>query len=291
MNAPSHIRPSSIGEILDLTLRLFRRGFGPLFYTMLVFELPIYALGKIYERVQSGALTPLASPEALAALPADALMDRLGTVLLVLPLFVASVQLLMGLATVALAYGGHRLYLGERVRPREMLSRVLGRFLPVAATYLWVLLLLALAYVGGAVPGAVLVALGLESNNLLLLVLGGLTMVLGSIGLLLTVYLRWFLVLPVMAVEEVFGLSAIRRSRQLMSGRVAGGLLGSVKMRAAVLLAVLFVIMLVPSALVGVPQIALASAFSSTPGVLDPTQIPLLYRLPFEVAQVLLSAA
>ncbi|MFY0577660.1 hypothetical protein ACN28S_28070 [Cystobacter fuscus] len=106
------------------------------------------------------------------------------------------------------------------------------------------------------------------------LLIGGVIVVsLGFVGALLWYLLRFSLLAPVLAMEDLSAARSFRRSGELLSGRVEPGFIGRVTVRAMLLVTVVSLILLAVSALFGLPALVVQFAYR------DPSQ-PLLSPAP-----------
>ncbi|HYV46340.1 MAG TPA: hypothetical protein VFA20_15835, partial [Myxococcaceae bacterium] len=145
---------------------------------------------------------------------------------------------------------------------------------------------------GAGVFGIILAALPSPVVAGILGVVGAGLLVLGMLAGLLWCVLRFLLTCQVLAVEDVSGLQAIRRSGGLISGRVGPGFLGWVKVRATILVTVVallvFVVMLVSGLPALVVQVSYGNLFDPTHAT--PQAIPQGMLVPAELIEVLVQA-
>lgn len=143
LSAPSYtpqLRPLSVGEMLDAGFRLFRHRFGTLVACVLVPIVPLTILGTIITAsTDEGAFDVNApaneSGTAIAGAIVGALVQSVGAALAVAACF----------KVISAAY------LGERSSAGDSLRYALGRFLPLIATYIIVVLI--------TIPGFILLLL------------------------------------------------------------------------------------------------------------------------------------
>lgn len=283
-----HLRPASVGEMIDRALRLYRRHVRPLYTLMLLAELPIFLLQKLFEAGMREVL-PRGALAAGGLTPEEA-TRILSTLGISVPLIYAAMLTALALGRGALLLAGARAWRGGTPTVGETGRRLRARLKTLLSTYGLLLLLFTVWLALAAAPGVLVVVAGVLGASIATALTGLVLAGLVPFVVLLFLYLRWYLVLPVVVLEGLGGLAALRRSRALMAGRVAPGPIGLVKIRASLLLLVLFLLLAVPGLLLGAPQYLLAAAY--TPAGLPPNvlEIPLLLRLPFDVAGILLSA-
>src|SRR5260370_2834565 len=80
----------------------------------------------------------------------------------------------------------------------------------------------------------------------------------------------WFLLLflliaPVLAMEELGAMASIKRSGQLMTGRIGPGVMSAVKVRATVLITAMMLVVLVGTSLGSIPSVFLTLAYAKRP--------------------------
>lgn len=285
--ALAHVRPLTVGEMLDAALKLYKSQLKPLFLIVLVFELPNFLIGKAYE----SAMRTAAPPSALV--PGVALGKALHTFLVVGTVLAATIVTILFVSTLArsaVVAAGDEVWHGRPVVFTDAFRRLGRRLGAVLGTYVIFFLLSSLAAFAGAVPGAAVILLGVRRGSLYIAFGGLFLALLGFLAGLLVVFLRYCLIEMVVMLEGKGGPAALRRSARLMSGRVEPGVMGLVKVRASILLLVVFLLLLVPTLVVSGPQLILTSYYSPGPGVMDPLAVPFLMRLPLEVLQIGISS-
>lgn len=299
--APSvpQLRPLALGELIDRSATFWRAHVKPLFLLCFGFELVNYTLSKsvllFIERmgIQSGpALQARSQTDPLGVITDASLsMLALGGV----ALFVIWSYWLSTMAVTRYVVGAQ---LGEPVRPVEGLKRALGRVGPLSGAYvlslLWALLVSVVMVVPGAVlvGGAVMLAAAQGDGSKVFAVLlasgGALLVGLGSLGAFLWYFLRFALLAPVLAMEDVGATGAFGRSGRLVSGRVEPGLMGLVKMRAMVLITVVSGIVIAVSFVSGLPvwvvRFAYGNPFDPASAAANP--VPQALLVPVELLQV-----
>ncbi|MDF1562669.1 MAG: hypothetical protein P1V51_06480 [Deltaproteobacteria bacterium] len=283
-----HLTKASVGDLIDRALRLYRANFRTFFLVMLVAQLPIYLLQKIYETVLRSAM-PVGGLRPELVTPEIAL-EVLATLGVAFPLTFLGMMFLLAVAYGAIIHGGDQAWRGGVPLTSDVARGIQARLGAVVLTYLLVQVFFFIGGVAGMVPGLGLVVAGALSASSAMAILGLLVALLGAFVVVLVLYLRWYLILPVVVLEGGSGLAALRRSTGLMAGRVDSGILGLVKMRASLLLLVLFLLLAIPGLLIGVPQYLVAAAYTPAGMPPDVFSIPFVVRLPFDIAQIFLSS-
>ena len=295
----SELRPLAMGELIDRSARLWRAQLKPLFQIFLGFELLVYAAIKGY-RVAIRIWFPLVEGgmRLADAIQNDSrevarqfiLAGLAGLPVLVLYLIIA------WLAAIAGARFVLREYLGEPSSPPECIRFVvghLGRAMRVLLLCLLIGLAMGFAFMA---PGALLAILGTigtaassrTSAVVLLLLLGMLLAMGGAFLCFLWYLLRFLLIAPVVAAEELGAIQALKRSRELISGSIGPGVMNRVRIRAAVLLAVLGMVLIVVTSIGSVPAVVVTLAYTAPwdPARSDPTAVPQLLLVPAELFQI-----
>lgn len=238
------LRPRSVTGLLDVAFSLIRAHL-PVFATLaVVAALPVLA---------TSAVTIAAMPEAAVLQSGDgaaaeaAAAASLGRTLIVLPFtiaawlwfFVAGAAMIFATAD---AYRGQPLDAGSAFR-RAMRATgdVLGA--NIAKYILLFVCLMGVGIVGGIVSAAAPVL--------------GVAAILAGIAGVAVAYLRWYVVTPVAALEEVTGSDALGRSAKLMTGA---------KRRALLMQAVLFALA-VAFSFVNLFVLGLASSFAGSTAI------------------------
>jgi hypothetical protein len=118
--------------------------------------------------------------------------------------------------------------------------------------------------------------------------LGMLLLGLGFLGALLWYFLRFSLLAPVLALEDLPTVRAFLRSGELLSGRVEPGFTGRVKVRAMILVTVVSVILIAVSLLSGLPALFVQLAYSNPfdPAAMAANPVPQAVLVPAELVQV-----
>jgi len=239
------IRPLTIGEVIDRAVALTLRHFKELFLAMLVLQLPAFTA---YRLVGAGLQDTLAS---LAQNPArtPAGLSSFVTSSLVFAGLLSFLQICAASAAAVLVTPS----LEGRSAPATPWRSLLGRAWPIGSTAAVQLLAVLAAPLLGAVPGALLAWRSTAGATRLLGLAGAIA---GGALALLVAILRFALGPAAAAVEGRAGLSALRRSSQLMAPHRGLRLADRPGMRASILLLATFVIGLAANTLVGLPRAA-----------------------------------
>ncbi|MFL5354298.1 hypothetical protein [Archangium sp.] len=293
----SELRPLALGEIIDRAATFWRQHFKTLFLLSLGFNLVSYILTKAmqlallrnYSVIQDAARTG-----DLAVLGAHyaRMMGALAGILVV-SLWIYDLNTLVVARYVVPAQ------LGEPTTPAEGMRRALKR--GVAFTGAFVLSLLwgvgatLLMMLPGTVLAGVGAVMGVQSTapgtRIAGLVLAGGGLILALLGLLggfLWYLLRFSLLAPVMALEELPAVRSFRRSGELLSGRVEPGFIGRVSVRAMLLVTVVSLILLAVSILCGLPALIIQFVYGSPfdPAAAAANPVPQSLLVPAELLQV-----
>ena len=182
MRLAYNIRPLSFAEILDRAFRVFRDHFSVLVGISAVLWLPY------------GAILAVGNP------------SRVVSGITQLAFF-----LLLPLTSVALTAAVANVYLDRPITVGDAYRSIRAILTPIVGTYLLLYLLVALWFIALAIPGIFLVYYYYSSVYL--------AVALGFMGVIPAIYLLncWSLTAPVMIVEHSFGMTALRRSRQLVT--------------------------------------------------------------------------
>ncbi|MET0401114.1 MAG: hypothetical protein ABW123_01870 [Cystobacter sp.] len=291
----SDLRPLALGEIVDRSATFWRGHFRTLFLLSLGFNLTTYILTKVLQLTLQGnpaLLTPGGDPEAVRSALPNYLLS-LGGVLLV------SVWIYY-LNTLVVARYVVPTQLGNEATPQQSFQRAWKRLGSLSGAYLLSLLwgtgiLLLLMLPGGVLlgVGAALVAQAQGSGGgasiLLavgLLAAGGIVLGLGFVGGMLWYLLRFSLLGPVLAMEELSARRAFRRSGELLSGRVEPGFIGRVTVRAMLLVTVVSLILIAVSLLFGLPALLLQLIYRDPANPMG-SLAPQALLIPAELLQVI----
>lgn len=291
------LRPLGLGELVDRAVRFWRRHLGPLFKLFLGFQLVIFVVSKGYVLL-AGRWFPLfggdarrveetlgTDPESLlrqAVLGGAALCVVLGLYLWVSWLFsVAGTRYMVD------SLLGRPTSIGDGLR--QMWRRLGTVTLAFVLSTLWGLVVCLISML----PGALLSAAGLawarsSPAGAVLAVFGGGLVILGMLVAALWYMLRFLLTAQVLAMEDKGTLAALRRSGELVSGRVGEGVLGLVKVRATILVTAVAAILLSVGMLAGLPAFIISAVYGNLfdPSQANPDAIPQALLVPAELLQV-----
>lgn len=178
------------------------------------------------------------------------------------------------------------------------LRRLLQRLGSTSAAFFLSLLWGLLAGVLCMLPGAALTGLGLaivQSTRLGLafVIAGMLLWLLGALVAFVWYAVRFMLTAEVLAMEEGGPLRALRRSGELVSGRLGPGFFNIVKVRAAIVVTVSTVITLVMGLVTSLPTLAVQQLYGRVfdPARANPDAIPQVLLVPAQLVQVAAQAA
>jgi hypothetical protein len=296
------LRPLALGELIDRSATFWRAHLVPLFVLSFGFELVnyIFAKGVTLTLEHTNPLMQGKVPIQVRAQndPTGFLGDA-GTMML--SLTVLSLVLIWSywLATLVIARYVVPIQLGETARPADGLRRGLRRLGSFTVAYLLSLLWglgigLLLMLPGGALigAGALLGTSGSGSGIALLaavFAIGGLILsLLGGLAAFLWYFLRFALLAPVFAVEDLSVLGTFRRSGALISGRVAPGFMGRVKVRAMILFTAVSGIIIAVTLIFSLPSWIVRGAYGqlTDPAAAAAHPIPQAILVPVELFQV-----
>lgn len=225
------LRPRNALDLIDASVRLYRRYFGPLLSISALVLLPFgvtYALGGFFYYLSLGPI--IGAGTTPSVFEPDFRSLFLGLSLMVLALLIISA--LGPLSQGALALAISKLYLGRTIGVVEAYRRVMS--------YWWSLILVGLAFgmllaVGPLVGGLIGAGLGLPLGFYLFPSAGPIPAVVGALlglaaGLPVSaLFFTWFVLYEqTMIIEGIRGLNSLQRSRSLVTGhgwRVFGTLL------------------------------------------------------------------
>lgn len=297
---PSDLRPLAIGEIIDRAATFWRKHFKTLFLLSLGFNLVSYILTKALQ---------LAAQRSVTALLTTSRSDDLSAFGVEYARFLVMLTGVMGvtfwlysLNMLAVARYVVPTQLGESVQLADGMRRVLKRLGAFTGAYLLSLLWAVGAMLLLLLPGALLAGAGglivmstegsISGARVLgwiLLAAGPLLAVLGLIGGLLWYLLRFSLLAPVLAIEDLPAVGSFRRSGALLSGRVGPGFTGRVTVRAMVLVTVVSIILIAVSVLCGLPAMILQLTLGNplNPAAAAANPVPQSLLVPAELLQVM----
>ena len=271
--APAHLRPLGVGDMLDQALRLYRANFRRLFLTALLLNAPIFAAASAFQSwyfAQAKALQDPSYTRALASDPVEAaafFAVFFGSLVAFVVLYPLGYQLMVA----AVTWATGRAWNGEPYGALDAYRAVGRRFPAIAVTHLLQVFLLGAASTLSMIPGLALLFLGGAAA-----VVGVLLALATASAVALVLALRWLLMSEVIVLEGRWGWAALSRSAQLMAGSVEPGLMGNQKLRASVLLLVLYVLTGILAFAASVPRLGLEVAYDASPFApsSDPGSVP-----------------
>ncbi|WP_224362244.1 hypothetical protein [Hyalangium versicolor] len=296
------LRPLALGELIDRSAIFWRAHLIPLFVLCLGFELVNYILAKgvtlFLEHTNALMQGNKAVQARIEADPMGVLGD-VGTMMGSLSLLSIVVIWSYWLATLVITRYVVPLQLGEPSRPADGLRRGLRQLGSFTGAYLlsllWgagiTLLLMipgGLLFGAGALLGKSAASSGASVLGIVLAVGGTLVVGLGWLAAFLWYFLRFSLLASVFAMEDLSAVAAFRRSGALISGRIAPGFMGRVKVRAMVLFTALSGIVIAASFVFSLPSWILRAAYGqlTDPSAAAEHPIPQALLVPVELFQV-----
>ena len=271
----AELRPLELGELVDRAFTLWRAHWRKLFPLAFAFNLVTYAASKAMVLLEQKYFPALYNGsegmnEAMRNDPSGMWGQLIGMMSVVM-VFFAVVLLISSVSGVAVTRWLHPIVVGNEQpslteAARHALQR-LGR-----TTLAW---LLAMAWTAGVslllmVPGGLIAAVGglLSAGDrggkvvgVGLLLIGTGLMMLGMVVGLLWSVVRFALVSQVLSLEDKGAWETIRRCGQLSSGSIAPGFMGRVKVRLALLITLLTVLLLLITQLASAPVWVLRSIY------------------------------
>jgi hypothetical protein len=293
----SDLRPLALGEIIDRSATFWRKHLKPLFLLGFGFNLVTYILTKSLQLLLQDSLTAIQGAASGGDLETMGL-EYARFLLATLGMLVASFWLYF-LSTLVVSRYVVPTLLGEPARPVDGLQRAFHRLGAFTGAYLLSLLwavgaTLLLMLPGGVLSGAGAVLLAQEGSGsrvfgAVLLGVGVILILLGLLGGILWYMLRFSLLAPVMAMENLSAVRSFRRSGELLSGRVESGFTGRVKVRAMILVTVVSVILVAVSLLSGLPALIVQFTYGNPmdPVAAAANPVPQSILVPAELFQVL----
>jgi len=293
----SNLRPLGLGEIIDRSATFWRKHLKQLFVLSFGFNLLTYILTKALQLAMQSTLAMLQGATKGDG-DLEAALSGYGQFLLMTAATLVATFWLYWLSTLVVSRYVVPAQLGEPVSPAEGLRRGLKRLGAFTGAYAlslpWAVgATLLMSLPGGLVIGAGAALLGLGGTGGrvaggILLVIGTLLVMLGMLGGLLWYLLRFSLLGPVLAMEELSAMRAFRRSGELLSGRVEPGFFGRVRVRAIVLVTVVSAILVAVSLISGLPALIVQFAYSNPldPVAMASNPVPQAILVPAELLQV-----
>ncbi|WP_224249164.1 hypothetical protein [Hyalangium gracile] len=304
MSPPSGIkdlRPLALGELIDRSATFWRAHLRPLFVLCLGFELVNYIIAKgitlFLERTNSLMQGSKAIQARIEADPTSVFGD-FATMMVSLSALWLVLIWSYWLATLVITRYVVPVQLGESARPADGLRRGLARLGAFTGAYglslLWGIAITLLLVLPGGVLLGLGAVLGINASTgagvlgIVLFIGGMLLSSLGGLAALLWYFLRFSLLAPVFAMEDLSAVAAFRRSGALISGRVAPGFMGRVKVRAMILFTALSGIVIAVSLIFSLPTWIVRAAYGqlTDPSAAATNPIPQALLVPVELFQV-----
>jgi len=297
------LRPLALGELIDRSAIFWRAHLVPLFVLCLAFQLVDYIFAKsvtLTLESTNGLFLPNQQLQARVDEDPAAVTGELGSALLALTLLLFVLTWTYWLSSLVVSRYVVPVQLGESARPADGLRRALRRLGSFTGAYLLSLLWglgigLLLVLPGGLLvgAGALLASTSPGSSaalvGMVLAIVGAILISLGALAAFLWYFLRFSLLGPVFAMEDLSAIDTFRRSGALISGRVAPGFLGRVKVRAMILLTAVSGIIVAVSLTFSLPAWIVRGAYGqlSNPSAATARPIPQALLVPVELFQVL----
>ncbi|MHB8877786.1 MAG: hypothetical protein ACYC8T_29185, partial [Myxococcaceae bacterium] len=292
-----------MGELIDRSASFWRSHLGALFKLSLGFQVAQYVTLKAWVFAMSAWFPLMLGGQKMAAAakddPTEVLWQvGLGTASLLgtMPVYLV-IAWFAGVAVTRYtmpALLGRPFSVGEALsRTRSRAGATAGGFLLSLVWFCGLALLLLLpgaALVGG---GLYLASGGHLAASTAALLFGMLAAGLGLFAALTWYLLRFLLTMQVLAMEELGAVAALRRSGELVSGRIATGIGGLVKVRATILITVVAIILTAVGIISGLPALVVQFVYGKLldPVNASPESIPQALLIPAELLQVAAQAA
>lgn len=285
------LRPLALGELIDRAVTFWRGHLKPLFLLSLGYSLVNYIATK-------GVLqfTAWLSPRLYTQDRSTPSLEDLGQMMASTLLWVALFLFLIWsywLAMVASSRYIVSAQLGTPVSPMASLRRGFSMMGPVTGAYLLSLLWSAGVSLLLMIPGGLIMVAGgvaqvMESSVLgtVLLVVGILASSLGLLAAFLWYFLRFLLLPPVLAMEDLGAWAAFKRSRALLAGHVEPGFLGRGVVRAMILFTVVSLILFSVHLVFSIPSWLVMLPYGNPFDTATLARTPQLLLVPVEILQV-----
>jgi hypothetical protein len=288
------LRPLTIPDIIDQSVRAWRRQWGPLFRLFLVTNLLTYLLSKGILYAVAGLSTGLEAAEASPRL----LLDMLAALGMIAALMLAIFWIFFAATLVASHLVVHE-RLGTPVSLGTSVRRLLQRSPVLLGNYILSLLVGAAGSFIAAIPGIALTAglifllatsLDKSSSGAEVIggVLGGLFAVVCMSAVVVWYFVRFMLMPVVVGFENGSVLESHRRSGKLVGGKTGVGFTGRSFVRAGILLTVAFAILFGVGMVAGLPALVIQFAYGNPFGgtLSDRLNVPQHLLIPAELFQV-----
>lgn len=289
------LRPLALGELIDRSVTFWRGHLKPLFVLSLGYALVNYIATKATLQV-SRWLTPMLFVADQDAVAKEGPLETFGQLGLFLLLWSGLFMFLIWtywLAMVASARYVVSAQLGKPVSPADGLRRSLSQVGPVTGAFLLSIGWSTLVTLVVSIPGTVLLIIGAVDSStgapgrgMVVMVVGGLLLALGLLGAMLWYFLRFLLLPPALAMEDLGAWGAIKRSGAMLSGRVEPGFMGRVMVRGMVLFTVVSLILFSVHLLFGIPSWLVMLPYGNPFAADTMARTPQLLLVPVEILQV-----
>ena len=284
VSSPVDVKPLAMGELVDRAASFWRLHFRSLFQLYLVLRLVEYGLLKTVMLGTPFFSKPHPNPSEIEV---RELVLGLGGITAI-GLIAAWLAWLTTAAAAPYCWGhltGRPIALGESVR------RGLGRAGRMTVAFALSLLQLLVALVLAAiVPVALGAGAGAAFGGSTALGIVVVVVAAGASLLAFTAAFLWyvlrFIVTPhVMVLEDLGPAAALRRSNELVSGRVGPGFFGRVKVRATVVMTAVIAIWTAVTLVTSAPAVIIQAIYGHMfdPSRQDPSAIPQLLLVPAEL--------
>lgn len=266
----SDLRPLTMGELLDRSAAMWRMNIWPLFALTFALHLITWAAGKYYTVELARLMPALAGGGGGGGAGPLAGMAELGKLLAGTVAVLGIYWWMSNAAALACAHFMLGRVVGSGTSMNDALRRLAQRFAPLTGVLalsgfyaLWYFLIAGLpaAVVGGALV-AIAVAAGGSTGWIFAAVAPAILLgFLGMFAAVLWYLLRFMIAAQVLAAEDLGVLGALRRSGELLSGRLGPGFLNLVKVRATIVVSVMWLLVLAVSTAAQIPVFILQSVF------------------------------
>lgn len=293
------LRPLALGELLDRSVSFWRSHWKPLFKLVIGFQLVTFVVVASAQGL-TRKLFPLANdPAALSRTPDLALPHLFGSIGLLLAASLIALYLsqLSGVATTWFSWSrvtgrGEPTPGDAFAHAAARLGVTTGAFLASIGWSLVVMVVLLLPGVAFSALTGYFAAKDSTAAAVLFGVLAGVSIVAGTVALMLWFIIRFILISQIIAVESPSALTAFRRADALSSGRVMPGVMGLVKMRLTVLVTVIGAILIVVSLVSSIPLLVVGAIFGAnfSPGHTVNDVVPTVVLVPVQLVQTFLGA-
>ncbi|WP_253910614.1 hypothetical protein, partial [Pyxidicoccus fallax] len=297
--AVPELRPLAMGEMIDRAATFWRAHLKPLFVMSFGFSLVNYIVTKV-AMLTTQRLAPLlytGDAQSRGQMDPTQLMGQAGVAMALWGVLFVFLFWSYWLATMTASKYVVSVHLGEPVGPADALRRAFSRVVPMTGAYVismgWSTLVTVLCLVPGALFGGLAFAAAVNGSNVMGAALGiiaALLAGLGAIAAMLWYFLRFMLLPPVMATEDVGAWEAFRRSGALLSGRVEPGFLGRVVVRAMILYTVMSLILISVQLVSQIPSWVVMAQYGSPFDAATMSRTPQYVLVPVELLQVFVQA-